>query len=643
MPEASGLSETELVALLLDDSHREPIETTLKTDDRVIARVTDGIYRQPGSALRELVSNAYDADASQVSIRTDRPRFGRMVIEDNGIGMSPRALGHLLHHIGGSAKRTTSGADLGITSLEDPTRSPSGRPLIGKIGIGLFSVAQLTQGFQVITKVEGDDKQTVASVLLRQYSESVQPTDDSEYEAGKVLVWREPAQDRQSHGTTIVLDAIRPQTRETLRSTDVWEAIYGDSQIDEAVGSPTIRRPTFHIGTVQATDEDLLEPGVGSSRLPWLASDTPGVAFEKLVDAVWQAVYHGTPNPRLEYLFDYYLQMIWDISLWCPLPYIDVHPFDLTSDDRTRVFKLSRPGQETELQLVPGQTVRSAAELGTDVQSAKGFVVTVDDLELRRPIRMRNLPTTSGAVKTPLLFVADQIEHFAGVDIELSGGALAFQAYLMWAPKIVPVDHQGVLIRVHDATGARFDPTFLSFPSSEQRRMTQITCEIFITRGFDGAINIDRESFNYAHPHVVALTKWLHSALRRLITVQKRIAAGALSERRSKGANRVEGMADDIVNNVWRNRRRDDGSEPPDVMFTDRSQSAPTDDTYMFNRSQVVGDILGPHARERRETTEARLTKIVQILAAYDVLDLLQPEDQAEMLAAIREVLQAYE
>ena len=36
----------------------------LATDEKVIARITDGIYRQPGSAIRELLANAYDADAT---------------------------------------------------------------------------------------------------------------------------------------------------------------------------------------------------------------------------------------------------------------------------------------------------------------------------------------------------------------------------------------------------------------------------------------------------------------------------------------------------------------------------------------------------------------------------------------------------
>src|SRR5881394_2555712 len=54
------------------------VEGKLETDELVLARITEGIYRQPASALRELVSNAYDADATEVVILTDAPRFGQI-------------------------------------------------------------------------------------------------------------------------------------------------------------------------------------------------------------------------------------------------------------------------------------------------------------------------------------------------------------------------------------------------------------------------------------------------------------------------------------------------------------------------------------------------------------------------------------
>ena len=94
---------------------------------------------------------------------------------------------------------------------------------------------------------------------------------------------------------------------------------------------------------------------------------------------------------------------------------------------------------------------------------------------------------------------------------ELTGGPLEFEAYLMWAPKVAPTEHQGVLVRVHGSSGTLFDPTFLRYQVSEQTRLRQISCEIFVSEGLEAALNIDRESFNYAHPHVVYITNWLHA------------------------------------------------------------------------------------------------------------------------------------
>src|SRR5713226_3017853 len=98
------------------EKSRQPVETMLATDERVLARITDGIYRQPASALRELISNAYDADATQVVILTDAPRFGEISIWDDGMGLTPEVFEHLIRHIGGSPKHTLEGKRLGVTS-----------------------------------------------------------------------------------------------------------------------------------------------------------------------------------------------------------------------------------------------------------------------------------------------------------------------------------------------------------------------------------------------------------------------------------------------------------------------------------------------------------------------------------------------
>lgn len=255
------------------------VDTTLKTNDRVLARVTDGIYRQPGSALRELISNAYDADATRVVIRTDRPRFNAISVADDGAGMSPETLAHLLENIGGSVKRRHEGAELGVTDRDDPLRSPGGRRLIGRIGIGLFSVSQLTQAFQITTKMAGDSSRTVATVVMRQYGEATGPgnEEDGKYEAGRVKVWREPASDTDSHGTTISLTAIRPQTRRTLQNDAIWRAIEAAELGNEDVDPP--QPPKFHIGRVRRGSGDELRD-TDMKSIPWSRDDQPREARE---------------------------------------------------------------------------------------------------------------------------------------------------------------------------------------------------------------------------------------------------------------------------------------------------------------------------------------------------------------------------
>jgi hypothetical protein len=350
----SPLNEEErLVAEILDSrSSEKVVSTTLRTDDRVIARVTDGIYRQPASALRELISNSYDADATRVVINTDAPRFSQIIVEDNGHGMSPQVVAHLLLHIGGSAKRSEQGQQLGVTASSDPTKSPDGRKLIGKIGIGLFSVSQLTHSFQIVTKVKGDKFRTVATVSLKQFSDNVVESADGEeeFESGKVNIWREPATDVEAHGTTIVLTNIRPQARDTLRSREVWAAI---EQMEKGVPDEEkqdVDPPKFHVGRIDPSSGDLIKKTAGKfDTLPWDKGDDPAIAFRRLVDAVWDQVYEGDANPQLERIFDYYLRMIWQLSLAVPLPYVDGHLFDLKLGSLMPVFQLSNnPRGSTE-------------------------------------------------------------------------------------------------------------------------------------------------------------------------------------------------------------------------------------------------------------------------------------------------------
>ena len=122
-------TQSERIARLADQirgsvNTREPVTTTLATSQRIIARITDGIYREPWAAFRELVINAYDADATRVIVKTGAPDFDQVIIRDNGNGMSPLAVAYMLRSIGGSSKRTSAGTEYNTVSRDDPDKSP---------------------------------------------------------------------------------------------------------------------------------------------------------------------------------------------------------------------------------------------------------------------------------------------------------------------------------------------------------------------------------------------------------------------------------------------------------------------------------------------------------------------------------------
>ncbi len=99
---------------------------------------------------------------------------------------------------------------------------------------------------------------------------------------------------------------------------------------------------------------------------------------------------------------------------------------------------------------------------------------------------------------------------------------------------MVPKENKGLLIRISDASGTGFDETFAKYQISEQTRLNQITAEIFVSKGLDPALNIDRESFNFAHPHYQLLMTWVHSALRQLANTHKALSAVIRTEAKIK-------------------------------------------------------------------------------------------------------------
>jgi hypothetical protein len=622
-------------------------ETKLKTDQRVLARITDGIYREPASALRELIFNAYDADATNVWIQTDAPRFHEITVADDGNGMSLEVLAYLVEHIGGSAKRTKIGSDLGIAQAVDPKLSKGGRRMIGKIGIGLFAVAQLTKHFRIVTKPRGEKFRYVVDIRLKTHSEdelaAISADRNTEFDTGDVRITREPATDEERHGTTVFLLGLKESARNLLQSRDRWvrdaapDSLFDD---DALVRQP----PAFHIGSVSESSPNTIRD---DEHLPWEIDDPPKKKFQKFFQAVIDETHNTGPLPDLETTCDYYFQMIWKLALAAPLEYVDCHPFLLTRKDDVRVFVLSNREKEPakEVTLDEKQTVAQACGLSKPKDAE--FAVNIDGVQLLRPIRFRNLPSrTTARLKKSLLFVAKCKLNLDKIPAEDVGGRkLSFEGYLFWTPTVVPKDNNGVILRMGDASGALFDDTFLKYEVTERTRLGQLTGELYFTEGLDAALNIDRESFNFSHPHYQFVTKWLHRALKQFANRHKAIGKELNQQATAQNAETAQRKLSDIVTGALEQIPRVRDENPAEVSFAedaDDMKEQRKEGKLTFSRS-VLDDTPAAKANGRNQNSrasffEGQMKAVAQILDAYGLLEKLNYKEQDALLRAIAKV-----
>lgn len=119
-------------------SMKEPFAPTEKFDIRLAIRVmrhiSSGIYRDRAGSVRELVSNSFDAQATEVTIQTGAPRFETVIVEDNGLGMEADIVRESFTHVGLSYKQIHPERYTGTIE----------RPMIGRFGIGFLAAAHIS-------------------------------------------------------------------------------------------------------------------------------------------------------------------------------------------------------------------------------------------------------------------------------------------------------------------------------------------------------------------------------------------------------------------------------------------------------------------------------------------------------------------
>jgi len=112
---------------------------------RIIDYLSSGLYKDPASCLKELINNSFDADAGHVNVFV-KPDANRIIIEDDGEGMNREEFIKHFSRVSESHKRDST------------DRTPSGRPKIGKIGIGLIAANELCDVLEIFSTKKGSNQ-----------------------------------------------------------------------------------------------------------------------------------------------------------------------------------------------------------------------------------------------------------------------------------------------------------------------------------------------------------------------------------------------------------------------------------------------------------------------------------------------------
>lgn len=120
-------------------------ETTRKAtiifEKEVVKHLSIGLYRNFALAIKELISNAYDAGATEVKLKLDLDNR-RIILRDNGRGMNEPEFKEQYLHVG---------------YLKEPSKQSDelGRMRIGTFGIGFLAPLPYCKSLKIITKKRG--------------------------------------------------------------------------------------------------------------------------------------------------------------------------------------------------------------------------------------------------------------------------------------------------------------------------------------------------------------------------------------------------------------------------------------------------------------------------------------------------------
>jgi hypothetical protein len=202
------------------DEGTRTFQGEITVGSRIIDYLSSGLYKSPAACLKELVNNSYDADATLVRVLV-KPDADRIIIEDDGLGMTLKTFQRHFKRISESHKR------------DDSDITPSGRPKIGKIGIGFIAANEICEQMEIYSTAPGNPELlhvTIDFARMRERAEERRRGSTGDYAKadyhGEILNAQE-----EDHYTKVFLKSVRGEAQQILAGA--WSS--GGSQPDNSL------------------------------------------------------------------------------------------------------------------------------------------------------------------------------------------------------------------------------------------------------------------------------------------------------------------------------------------------------------------------------------------------------------------------
>lgn len=332
------------------------------------------------------------------------------------------------------------------------------RPLIGKIGIGFIAVNEICEELEIMSSKKGESFNFTANVNFREYFSLAESEEQS----------KQP----EANGEEGIIKA-------------EYTLINEEEDVDEHYTIITLYglKPGVKkmLSDQMFYSEELRKKEVFNQN-----------SFMSMKDLI---LYHKNKNIRSYSEDNEYIKFVFDLASYIPVPYIEDGPIKGVNDPVIDFIKKELEGYD--------------------------FKVDLDGIYLKKPIYFESNEFSSFySFQNKIdLFVEDD-----GESVE-DDNTIEYKGYFFIQNKILyPRELNGVSLKIKNVPIAPrygMDTTFMSYPTyMNQLFKNWVSGEVYIYKGLEPAMNIDRASFRVTHPHYLALQDKIHEILHNKVFLE---------------------------------------------------------------------------------------------------------------------------